>query len=118
MSVNAIDIGNINMECVIDIGNSSIFKITGLKNAVDGTYINDASVTVTLTDRKGVEISGETFPLTVPPVASTTTGEYQVILSASLAMTKDQAIIANIDITSGSYVGHIEKDLIAKVRKS
>ena len=44
--------------------NTHLLTVGELKSA-DGEYVNDAAVTATLTDTNGVEVPGETWPLSL-----------------------------------------------------
>lgn len=64
-------------------GNNTIeVELVGLKDASAGTYINDATVTVTMYGEDGsTEVTGETWPVTMSYVASSN-GNYLGVVSA------------------------------------
>lgn len=70
------------------VGNTMNLKVTGLRFE-GGAYINDATVTATILNSSGAQISGETWPLAVPYVTSTD-GNYEVALSEDLVIVKDK----------------------------
>lgn len=81
------------------VGNDNLLIVDAVVNA-DGDYLNDATVSVTLTDKRGNEVSGGSWPLSVPYVAGSN-GKYQVTLEDGLALVSDKVYIANITIDAG-----------------
>jgi hypothetical protein len=62
----------------LSIGGDNVIELRGLKNAITGDPITTATVTVTVTeDITGAEVSGQSWPLTMPHIAS---GTYRAIL--------------------------------------
>ena len=59
------------------IGNDNIVEVDSLRNVSTSpiSYINDATVTATLYDTSGDEVSGETWPITLSYVGSSN-GKY------------------------------------------
>ncbi len=50
--------------------NDNVIELDGLKNKVADTFLNSATVTVTIVDKGGVEVTGQTWPLAMDYVAS------------------------------------------------
>lgn len=62
----------------LSIGGDNVIELRGLENAITGEAITTATVTVTVTeDITGNEVSGQSWPLTMPHIAS---GTYRAIL--------------------------------------
>lgn len=94
---------------------SNVLELQNLEDATGGspTYINDATVTATVTDKKsGDTVSGETFPVTLSYVSGTNS-TYRKVLSSSMSLTKDKRYTATITATSGSFTRTFTLDLIA-----
>jgi len=82
--------------------NDNILTLAGLMNELAQTYINNATVEVTLVDDDGTEVSGETWPLNMGYVAASN-GDYQVILTDTLSATlsNGEELIAQINVNAG-----------------
>lgn len=50
---------------VILVDNDSVFAVESLRNAQNGDYLNDATVSVHLRTSAGTDVSGATWPLIV-----------------------------------------------------
>jgi hypothetical protein len=85
------------------IGNDNILELNGLLNVSvsPSTYVNTASVAVTLYDTNGDEVSGETWPLTMSYVASSN-GVYRATLSDSLSLKVNRRYRAKITANGGA----------------
>lgn len=100
-------------------GNNSIeVLLEGLKNASSGSYINDATVTVTIYESDGTtEVTGVSWPVTMTYVTSSN-GNYRGIVSADsniVACTKYKIKISATD--SNSNKGEWLEYAIAAERK-
>lgn len=96
------------MKCLVYIGNTNIVELSGLKSAVEGSFVNDATVTVTVKDKDGANVSGQTWPADMDYVAGTD-GLYRGILEDDLALTEGELYAAHIDADAGpNRVGHWE----------
>lgn len=79
------------------IGNSNVVEMSGLRaNDVSGVYINDATVTCTITDLNGTEVAGQTWPLTMD-YQTGSNGIYQATLPAGLSLTEDASYLVIVD---------------------
>lgn len=95
--------------------NDNLLEVTSLTNVASGETIDDATVTVTLRNRDGTEVTGASWPVTLPAVAGVA-GSYRVTLEDTLDLTTGQAVTAIIDADAGAGLkGHWERTL--KVRK-
>jgi hypothetical protein len=81
--------------------NDNVLEILGLRNEITDAYINDATVTVTLTETDGTEIVGQSWPLSLPYVAGSN-GNYRVTLKDTLTLTDIDEVIATIDADGGA----------------
>lgn len=93
------------------VNSSNILKATVTDSA--GTAVTDATVTVTVKDKYGDEMNGETWPLTLSHVSN---GLYQATASSDCESVKDGRYTAVYVATkSGDRVEEII-DLIGVVR--
>lgn len=83
------------------IDTDNVLSITGLKRSVADTFENAASVTVTLTDSDGVQVTGETWPLAMAYEASSN-GNYRATLVDSLNVTENAFYTATITADAGA----------------
>jgi len=84
--------------------NDNILTLTGLMNESTQTYINDAAVTVTLVDKNDVQVSGETWPLTMGYIAASN-GNYRSILTDTLSATLSNGVELIAQITANAGAG-------------
>jgi hypothetical protein len=66
------------------VNNSNVVEWQSLTNSVTSTADTGASVTLTITDNAGAEITGETWPVTLSHVAA---GTYRYTLADDIAIT-------------------------------
>lgn len=97
------------------IANTNVLQLEGLKNSLTGAFLNSATVTVTVKGPDGVNVSGETWPLTMDYVTSSN-GNYRGILAHSLPFTKRE-YVAHVDANGGAgLIGHWEFAFKPQVR--
>ena len=102
---------------IIYISNDNLLTLDALTNTADSSFINDATVTVTLVDSTGTEVTGETWPLAMSYVSSSN-GKYQATLTDSLSLSKG-TYTAQITANGGAgLLGYWEITLRALVRNS
>lgn len=89
-----------NIHILLD-NNDSILEVDGLKNELTGTFINSATVTVTLYDAANTPVGGDTWPKALAYVAASN-GIYQTILSYALAITSGSRYSAVITADGGA----------------
>jgi len=85
---------------ILYVDNTNTVTLDGLQNSITAAYINDATVTLTIEDSDGVEVTGETWPLTMSYVA-TSDGNYRVAIDAVLEDSEKYSAIINVS-SSGS----------------
>ncbi len=83
--------------------NSMLLKLNGLRDseALPGVFLNAATVTVTLKDSAGAEVSGETWPLTLDYIAASD-GNYSATLTDTLGVTLSGIYDAEITVDGGA----------------
>jgi len=92
------------------IDSDNLVTLDALYDNAAAEYVNDATVTVTLTDRAGNEVSGETWPVTLSYVAGSD-GKYRGTLSDSLSLSANRRYTAKVTADGGAgkartwYVG-------------
>jgi hypothetical protein len=97
------------------VANTNLLELSGLKNVAAGTFINDATVTVTV-KKAGTNVAGASWPLTMDYVAASD-GIYRAVLSEDLALVARTHYTAFIDADGGDgRVGHWEFDFRAETR--
>lgn len=98
------------------IGNTNLLKLTGLKSNIDNSFINDASVAVTLLDSSGEEVSGQSWPITLDFVSGSS-GDYRVTLSYNLPLVESSLYTAVVTADGGDgRQGRWELKFKARVR--
>ena len=101
---------------IILVDNDNVIQVTGLKNLVDDTYQNSATVTVTLKDSDGVDVVGETWPLTLTYVASSN-GNYGANLADTLSLVDGCKYTGTVIADAGANgKAQWEEEVIARTR--
>lgn len=88
------------MSAVFNILSDNVVILSGLKDEVSGAFINIATVEVTLVDRDGTPVTGQSWPTSMPYVAGSD-GVYRGTLSDSLDLTKFESYTAQITADAG-----------------
>jgi hypothetical protein len=83
------------------VGSTNVLELRGLKNAVDDEFIDDATVTVTVKDAAGTNVSGQGWPLTMDYVADSD-GDYRAILENDIAFVARRTYFAHISANAGT----------------
>ncbi len=98
------------------VANSNVLELIGLSNEITDTFINNATVTVTVKTVAGVAVTGVTWPLTLDYVAASS-GNYRAVLSEGLALVDKAKYVAFIEANGGvGLVGHWEFPFTAEKR--
>lgn len=82
------------------VGNDLVIKLSALTNVETGAFINAAAVSVTLSDRIGVEVPGETWPLALAYVTGSD-GIYRATLKDTLDIIVGKTYTAEIIADGG-----------------
>jgi hypothetical protein len=99
------------------VANTNVLDLTGLKNELTDAFINDATVTVTVKDASGAQVSGQAWPLTMSYVALSD-GNYRAFLSSALPFAAKAKYTAYIEANGGAnLVGHWEFHFTTVTRK-
>src|SRR5512143_1733125 len=102
------------------VGNTNDLELTGLKSDAEDTYLNDATITVTVKDAAGNSVAGEEWPATMTYVDGSN-GDYVLGLTYLLELVGGAKYTAVIDAdasdTSAERYGHWEFPFTAQVRK-
>lgn len=99
------------------VGNDMVLELTGLRNSITGAYVNGATVTVHLRTRAGVDVTGATWPLSMPYVAASS-GDYRCELPSGLSLTAGAYYIAQIAVVDGANVARWDADVQAQYRRA
>lgn len=67
------------------LDSNNVVEIRGLYNSVDQAYVNDATLSCTIKDAAGTEVSGEIWPKSMPYVAASN-GLYRATLADTLGV--------------------------------
>lgn len=90
------------------VANTNLLELIGLTSAIEDEFINDATVTVTIKDGVGNNVTGATWPLAMDYVTASD-GNYRTILTHELAFAHNAKYVAAIDADGGTNrIGHWE----------
>jgi len=82
--------------------NDNYIELVGLTDVATGAFVNTATVSTVLKDKlTGAEIAGQTWPLSMPYVASSN-GLYRATLKDSLTVTLGQELVAEVTVNAGT----------------
>ncbi len=87
-------------QSVIFIDNDNLIELIGLKDIALNTFVNDATVLVTLTDTAGVEVVGQSWPVTLTYVTASD-GNYRAVLEDGLVLLSGRKYTAVITADAG-----------------
>lgn len=100
---------------VILYKNSMLIELIGLTNSKTGAVITTGTVTVTLKDKNGLNVTGETWPLNMSHVAD---GTYDGVFSSTLGVILEELYTAEISADGGGGLkGFWKLSLLVKERK-
>ena len=101
----------------IFVGNDMLLEVSGLKDDVTGDYLNAATVTVTLKDSAGSNVSGQAWPLTLSYVTASN-GVYRATLIDSLSVTANARYVATVIADGGEGKrAQWSLDVVARTRR-
>ena len=104
------------MPVIIYIDNHNVLELQALTKSTTNTADTTATVTVTVKDGSGTNVTGQTWPATMSHVSA---GTYRVTLDADLSLTPNRGYVAHITATgTGGEIGHWELQLTAATRSS
>ncbi len=90
------------------VANTNVLELLGLKSAIEDEFVNDATVTVTVKNKAGENVTGQTWPTTMDYVAASE-GDYRAILEDDLKLEAGKDHTAFIEVDAGAdRVGHWE----------
>lgn len=90
------------------VDNTNIITVSGVASLVTGELIDDAALTLTVLDKDGEEVAGQTWPWTMPPVVGQA-GTYRGIIKDTVALVAGQTYTAVIEANAGpDLIAHWE----------
>lgn len=85
------------------INNDNTISVKGLHDPTSGSFMNDATISLTLTDSQDIPVTGQAFPVVVDYIADSD-GNYQATLENTLNLTDGASYIAVVTATSASGI--------------
>lgn len=80
--------------------NDNLLRVLGLRDGIANTYLNNATVEVSLKDSAGQDVAGQTWPLQLTYVVGSN-GDYFGILSHDLSISEGEVVQATIIVNGG-----------------
>lgn len=100
------------------VANTNVLEVRELKSAIEDTFINDATVSVTVKDGEGNAVAGQSWPASMAYVASSN-GWYRAIIEDAVDFEADETYYAFIDADAGTNrIGHWEHAFVPKTRRA
>lgn len=81
------------------VSNDNLFEVVGLKDAADNSAITSGTITVTLVDSAGTQVTGETWPLAMSHVGA---GLWRATLVDTLSLTAGNFYTAQVSANAGA----------------
>jgi len=109
------------MTCIITLnpGSTSFINVFVRERSIDSvtrdevlTPVNTATVTVTIKDKDGVDITGVTFPLAVPFDAN---GSYSGTIPSALNIINGEPVDVFIDVTDSGRDYEAEQEVFPSI---
>lgn len=82
------------MTLTIEIGNTSTARMTGVKSSVTGVIDDEATLSITLYDKAGAQVTGQPWPA---QMYNTGSGEYGATLLATLDLSLNHIYTAEVN---------------------
>lgn len=98
------------------IDNDNFVEISNLQDGISAALINSATVTLTIQDSDGNNVSGISWPLTMAFVSGSD-GIYRVVVDKAIGVVEGSSYRARITVVSGSLDGLWVIELAAQVRR-
>ncbi len=96
---------------VYHLNNSLLVELRDLRNAADNSYVNTATVAVSIKDAAGTNLAGATWPVSLGYVAGSN-GLYQGVVASTLGVSVGDVVTVYITATAtgldGEWVNHLE----------
>lgn len=103
------------MTDILYLQSDNLLEVKGLKNAAGGAYINNATVTVTVVDAGGAQVSGQKLAGDLKLRRRLQRGDYRLTLEDTLAHTENAAYTARVTALGDSLKRYFEHPLIAQM---
>ena len=97
------------------IGADNVVQLGGFQNAIDSTYLNAATVTCTIKDTSGNEVSGISWPVTLDYVAASD-GIYRATIDKAITLTFGNIYYVEITATESGIDGFWRIPIHARYR--
>jgi hypothetical protein len=99
------------------IGNDTQIDVTGLQNADDSSYLNSATVTVTVKDLAGSEVSGVSWPVTLS-YESASNGNYTGAIDKDISIIESATYFVEITAAESGLDAFWRIQAVAQYRES
>lgn len=100
------------MADVIRISSDNLFEIRGLRNNADQSFVNDATVELTLLDEiGGTELSGQSWPLVLSYLAGSD-GVYQGTIQDTVVADDGDTAVAKIEVDGDGLQLTVHLDVV------
>lgn len=100
------------------VASDNLLELDGLQDEAADSYLNSATVTVTLVDEDGTNVTGQSWPTTMTYVTSSN-GKYQGTIEDVAALSHGAQYTAKITANGGAgLMGYWELPVQAETRRS
>lgn len=100
------------------VGNDMLLDLARLRDTIDGSYLDAATVTVSLATQAGVPVVGESWPLALDYVTGSN-GTYSATLRDTLELVPGVRYVATVNVDAGEgRTARWTMDCIARTRRA
>ncbi len=101
---------------VLLYGNDNLLEVRGLRDEVAGSYLNSATVSVTVIDATGANVGGASWPMALAYVTGSN-GNYRGTLPYTLGIAEGSRYTAIVQVNGGpGLVGRWELPCLCQAR--
>lgn len=86
---------------ILYVGSDNVIEVAGLQNELSGAFLNSVTVTVTLKDAAGSNVTGDSWPKTMTYLTGSN-GVYRATLGYALSLTAGIRYTATIAANGGA----------------
>lgn len=94
------------------ISSDNVIQLDKFYDAVNAAYLNAATVTATMKDLEGTEVTGETWPVTLIYVSGSD-GKYQATVDKDLVLTENSSYFIEITASESGIDKFFKRRVIA-----
>lgn len=89
-------------------GSDNLIEVIGLRNVATDAFINTATASVRVLDSAGVEVAGETWPVSMPYVTGSS-GDYRGTIADTVTLVVGATVQVEVTVDAGPGLKSVAK---------